>query len=403
MPRCSHRLRACTGALLVAAAAAIGGCEYASRRQAPSASPTSLPAAAQSESAQQPSETLRTGLERENYYRALLKIPVVVEDPALSKAAWKHARYVVKNHLQGGMFSISNGRLGVLRPESEARHEIAGNPWYSDDGATAGGMSPYIATGTVMPTKMGPIVDQLLTLPFSAILALDPQLSQVGYGQFCEAGECAAVLSIRHGLDKATFSQLYEGSVTRLWNPANGPLPLTPARLRSPIEFPPPGAAIDVSSYAGNGWPDPLAMCRGYEAPTGPPIILLLGQGSGPKGLVQVGDHDFSDDTERLDHCVLEAAAYAEALEQRRKSNQLAHDKQTEDQESRERQAEEELAAAWYLLHAYGAAVLIPRAPLQSGRSYSVSIIADSRRYEWSFSVTKPQTLAAAGGGRRKK
>src|SRR5208337_1870722 len=118
-----------------------------------------------------------------------------------------------------------------------------------------------------------------------------------------------------------------------------------------------------------------------------PPIILELGQGLDPDGLVQVADDSLSDGSAELEHCVLEAATYAKALERRRARDQQARGQQTEDQKARERQAEEELATAWYLLKAYGAVVLMPRAPLKPGHAYSVSITADSKRYDWSFRV----------------
>jgi hypothetical protein len=38
-------------------------------------------------------------------------------------------------------------------------------------------------------------------------------------------------------------------------------------------------------------------------------------------------------------------------------------------------------------LHAYGAIMIIPKDPLQAGHKYTVSVVADSQPYTWSFST----------------
>lgn len=386
---CNSVRRACA---LIAAAIIASGCNYASMGPNQSAPPAPVAATASPPEQTPIQEPLRSGLARENYYRALLKLPPVAEDRALSKGAEMHARYVVKNHLRGGEASLSNGRLGINRPDSEVRREDPKNPWYTEAGANAANISPYVMTGSVLPDKGEFVVDQVLTLPFSAILALDPQVSAIGYGQYCEAQECAAVLSIKHGLDKPVFASLYEGAVARLWNPANGPMPLTPARLRVPLEFPPPGATVELTSYAGNGWPDPLMSCAGYEVPTGPPIILELGQGLGANGMVEVDGHSLSDGKDDLSNCLLDSTSFY-PNEQRQQDQALAEPSQppTNDQEKarqeKARMARDQRANGSFLLGYYGAVIMIPRAPLKPGSTYTVSITADSKRYDWSFAV----------------
>ena len=39
------------------------------------------------------------------------------------------------------------------------------------------------------------------------------------------------------------------------------------------------------------------------------------------------------------------------------------------------------------LLKTWGAVILIPRAPLTSGTNYTVSITANEKDYEWSFTI----------------
>lgn len=355
------KLRATGGLLAALTLGGLLGCSTRAAAPAPAASPEAAGVVS--------AEPLRSALERVNKYRTMARLPAVVEDRALSDGCAKHSRYLVKNRLtQAGLALTGGGMPAGLLGESQ------GNAWFSREGLAATRRG-YAFAGGETPKDGRAVVDLWMTMPLRSLLVLDPQLAALGYGSYCEANDCAAMVSGRFGLEKAVRLGLFEGSAADLlWNPHNGPIPQSEGRLRSPVEFPPNGSTVAVVSYSGQEWPDPLASCPGYAAPTGHPMTLQIGKGSNSDGSFTVSAHSFSSNGQPLDHCVFDAATYANptAYEQSLWRSQLAIS---------------------------GTVVLIPRAPLVPGASYAVSITADSKTYEWSFEVAqnapKPATLEA--------
>lgn len=188
----------------------------------------------------------------------------------------------------------------------------------------------------------------------------DPQLAAVGFGLFCEQDNCVGVTAYRRGLEKSQFLALYEGNGMD-WNPRNGAMPWTVARLRKPIEFPPGSVLFPMRAYRGGEFPDPLAGCHGYSAPSGPAIVLQLGAPTQGED-VKISSGTLSERGTQLETCMFDATTYASPDGY---------------QQLRGRQ----------ILQAYGAVVMIPKSPLQSGHQYTVSMIADSQPYTWSFSI----------------
>ena len=58
-----------------------------------------------------PSDFAASANARANYYRAMAKLPPIVEEPAISAGALNHARYLVKNGIAGG--DIVLGQLNI--------------------------------------------------------------------------------------------------------------------------------------------------------------------------------------------------------------------------------------------------------------------------------------------------
>jgi hypothetical protein len=312
-------------------------------------------------------EPFRSTLARWNYYRASVSVPVLEVDPALNDAALHHAKYLVNNHIDAGDGIIRQGRLIETGWNTSAHSESVGNPWYTEDGekwanyANVFRGSAPVSDGTTLVDEQASRTDLLAIT--------DPQLASVGFGLFCEKDDCAGVIVYKHGLPKSQFLALYEGNGMD-WNPMLGTMPFTVARLRKPIEFPPASIAFPSHTYHGGEYPDPLTSCPGYSAPTGNVIVLQLGAPTEGED-VKISSSSISEGGSQLESCAFDATSYANP---------------DGSQQKRARQ----------ILHQYGAVVVIPKSPLQSGHTYTVSMVADAQPYTWSFNVAPDAKLVTA-------
>jgi hypothetical protein len=299
---------------------------------------------------------------RANYYRAMAKLPLYELAPGLSSAAALHAHYLVANRITDASIVIKNRQVQITTQKEASRSEKEGAPFYSNAGASVAYYAVVLNTRRLDITGAD-FVDQIATMPITGLYGLlYPQLVRLGAGGYCGEKQCAIVMTFRAGLEKAQFLQIYEGEQhDRMWNPSEGPLPLAIEHLKSPIEFPPDGSLVNLSSYEGTDLPNALAACPGYSAPTGPGISLQLGEGNGPAGAVEVTEYSLTRDGAQLDSCLVSAESAAGSTPA-------------------------DIAEARRILTRWGAVILIPRQPLTPGR-YQVSITADSKPYTWSFTV----------------
>ena len=127
------------------------------------------------------------------------------------------------------------------------------------------------------------------------------------------------------------------------------------------IEFPPDGSAIALD-WIGIESPDPLASCSGYERPVGLPITLQIGRLVDTK----LSAHSLTEDGKPIEYCAFDAPSY-------RNPNATGQE-----------------YGRWNL-RASGAVVIVPRAPLQPGSHYAVSITANDTTYAWSFTAAGAQ------------
>ena len=305
---------------------------------------------------------IANGVARANYYRAMAKLTLYEMDPALSSAAALHAHYLVANQSDDGSLLLKDKQVRVTVQQEASRTEKEGAPFYSEAGASVAYYAEVLRARRLDITGAD-FVDQIAAMPITGLYGLlYPQLARMGVGGYCDASRCAMVLMFRAGLEKAQFLKIYEGEEhDAMWNPHEGPLPLAVEHLRSPIEFPPDGSTVNLSTYAGGDLPNPLTACPGYSAPTGPAISLQLGKGDGPNGAVEVPEHSLTRDGVELESCLITAASSPGATT-------------------------EEIAATRRILTRWGAVILIPRQTLTPGR-YQVSITADSKHYAWSFAI----------------
>jgi len=279
-------------------------------------------------------------LRRVNYYRAMVKLPPIVEDPALSDGDLAHARYIVTNYHD----RIQHEGLGA-----EMHTEDPGSPGFTPAGLEAakssdmdvwsmrGASSGADPQGWGSPTWS---IDGWMSLPFHRMPILNPQLTSAGFGIDCESEACAAGINLLNGARRKRRGVSEAG----------------------PIEFPPEGATVAIRSF-DNEWPDPRTSCPGYESPSGLAITLQLGNWLDTHlGEYSVRRENADGSRTAVEACGFDSTSY---------SNPDGYT--------------QELGRN--VLKSYGTVVLIPRAPLDKGAKYAVSMAANGRQYDWTFST----------------
>ncbi len=230
-----------------------------------------------------------------NLFRSISRLPRVMEDPALSEGDRLHARYVVKTD-QGGHVEDPNNR------------------WYSPAGASAAASS-NVQWSSNVATSDAQAISYWMTGPYHAVGILNPSLDVVGYGSYREAGSPgyteAAALDIIRGIGAPNDAY--------------------------PIMWPGPNSSTPLAAYTGGEVPDPLASCRGYSAPTGLPLLLILDESA------KLGAHSLRRGGAAVPHCAYEL-----------NSNTV---------------------------------VVIPRSPLSRGARYEVTVNAAGEKHSWGFRV----------------
>jgi hypothetical protein len=315
-----------------------------------------------------PSDFTESAKARVNYYRAMAKLPPIVDDAAISAGALNHARYLVKNGIAGGDIVLENKQLRFQTPQDAFRWEDKGRPFFTDNGASAGRNAAILAAKEINLSG-AEFVDRLMTMPFSGLVPMVPQFSVAGLGAYCDPGLCAIVIPYRFALEKSVRIALYDGPASdRFWNPNLGLIPMETGRLRTPVEFPPDGATVSLQSFDGKDYPDPLMACPGYQAPTGSPISIQFGEGYGPDGSLELSSDFVTREGVELETCLITAASY------------FGRD-----------ETQTELGKAG--LERIGAAVIIPREPLAPGH-YKVALKEEDKLYEWSFTIAAPASPA---------
>ena len=166
-----------------------------------------------------------------NYYRATAGLSPVKEDGGLSRAAKKHAEYMVHNDVIGHSESARDPLFSPAGDEAGRHSNVAG--WWGSD------------------VSNRDFVEMWMVGPFHAVGILRPNLKKVGYGVAHDKTgvTSAAALDVIHGL---TYGE-----------PSN-----------KPVIWPGHGTTQPLSQYSGGEYPNPLSSCRGYSAPAGVPILV---------------------------------------------------------------------------------------------------------------------------------
>jgi len=224
----------------------------------------------------------------------------------------------------------------IVKNDVLGHSEDPQNPWYTPEGAAAAQSSNLSASYNAGSSDES-AVDVWMQAPFHAIGILDPALHHTGFGSYREADgglQMGAALDVIRGLGEV------------------------PASVGFPIQWPADGETVPISLHWGES-PNPLTSCPGYTAPAGLPILLQVG----PGGLVpDVTSTSFTQSSTALEHCTFDETSYANpdsSLQSLGRS----------------------------ILATRDAIVLIPRAPLMPGTTYTVSVTVDGQNYVWSFTV----------------
>lgn len=276
-----------------------------------------LPIVIKSENIPPPVYNPAAAVWRLNWWRGLAGAPGVQGNLELHSGCRAHARWMVNW-------------------QTAAHSEDPNLPGYTYEGDSCG-QAGILAFGVdVYPTDEQ-AVDVLLDSPFHALAALDPRLSEVGFGSarldmVWGGTYAAAALDVFHGVD---------------WS-----------RTGSLMTFPKNGGTLPILSYNGLAQPDPLTSCPGYTAPSG---AALLVTGAPPGVPVST---TLAQGGTLLEHCVITAATYVNPnaeLQQQGRS----------------------------MLGGTAAVMVIPRYPLQAGRTYTVRLVySGGQTVQWSFTTS---------------
>jgi hypothetical protein len=167
---------------------------------------------------------------------------------------------------------------------------------------------------------------------------LDPALHEAGFGSYRESigtWRMGAAMDVLRGL---------------------GGLP---PGLTFPVYFPGDGTHMPLLSHSGES-PSPLTSCPGYAQPSGPPIMLQIGDGGQTPNVTATS---LLENGAAREHCVFDETNYTNP-----------------------NGGQQSLGRS--ILNSRDAVVIMPRAPLVSGAEYTVSITTNGSTYTWSFTAT---------------
>lgn len=255
-------------------------------------------------------------LEVLNKLRSLSGLAPVSEDAGMTDGARRHSEYMV--------------RTGTM-----THSEDPGSDWYSVQGDVAARQSNLAVFGSSTATARE-AVELLMVSPFHGLAFVDPALSTSGAALFRDGSaspyRAGFTINVNGGRSAAAPSDY-------------------------PVLWPGHQSTVDLLTYPGGEYPDPLAPCAGYTAPTGTPLLLLFESDR------QVSAASLTDDLGNpLEACTFDRYGY---------TNPDA------DAQEAGRQA----------LASRNAIVVIPRAPLEEARRYHVDVATSGGDVQWSFTT----------------
>jgi hypothetical protein len=231
-----------------------------------------------------------------------------------------------------------HSRYMVANDEAIAHSEDPANPFYDPAGDLAAKNGNLFATSQTEANYIWSI-NFWASAPFHLIDMLKPNLNNVGYGDYIEAGGDVAMASV---LDIGSDPGGQKG-------------------LTYPILFPGPGSRTWIVRHSLYEWPDPLASCPGYSRPAGSPIVLLLGNGN---RVPHVENFRLAMGDTPLKACIFDQTTYSNPDSWAEKTGRqiLSHN---------------------------NAVVIMPRHPLAAEETYTVQVTANGETTTWQFETIK--------------
>ena len=259
-----------------------------------------------------------------NQFRTQSGLPQLAENIAWSAGSAAHSQYIMANSLTVHAQDPNKPSYSAAGNESGQNGNIAVSGW---DGA-----SELWA------------IDYWMSAAFHAVPMLNPHLTQTGFGIFRDNNHSFKMTAT---LDVSSRRDL--GSL--------------PASITYPLTFPQDGGEIWVLRYMLPEFPNPLTACSGLQKPTGPPIVLQIGEGDQTPSVTQTS-LTRSDGT-ALNHCVIDETRYVNSSAYQQEQGRSILDKQD-------------------------AIVLIPAQPFAVGETYTASVTVNGETIEWSFTAVGP-------------
>lgn len=252
-----------------------------------------------------------------NRFRAMGNVAPLSEVAALTLGSKLHSQYMVANDA-----AISHKEDPAL-------------PFYDPAGDQAARNGNVFATSMVEADYNWGI-NFWVSAPFHLVPMLAPRLERVGYGDYNEAGgdvSMAAVLDVRSQRNTAVDVVNY------------------------PLFFPADGETTWIGRHNLFEWPDPLTSCPGYSRPSGPPIVVQLGNGTLTP---TVYGHVLMQGDQPVESCLFDESTYHNPDVWAEKTGRQ-------------------------ILNSQDAVVIMPRYPLIADQTYTVQLDANGQRYQWSF------------------
>lgn len=188
--------------------------------------------------------------------------------------------------------------------------------------------------------RMTRAIESWIAGPFHRPQIVNPDVRQVGFGEYCNERVCAASLDWRSDLEPAL--------------PGGHP-------YATPIEIPPDGATVKPSGFGGE-WPSPTSTCPGYPY-NAPAITIQVGINMG----AAVSDASLTQATGAGAGTKVATCAYDFQRYTNPDPGTQEHGRQ--------------------MLRSFGQVVMMVRDPLASGETYRVAMTVNGKPYTWSFTA----------------
>ena len=254
---------------------------------------------------------------------------------ALSQGCRDHAKYLVMNY--GPMLAAGVNIGALMHTEDESK------PGYTPDGIKAARASDVMFQRPQKFTaeqRMTRAIEFWIAGPFHRPSLVNPDLRQVGFGEYCDEKVCASSLDWRSDLESSL--------------PGGHP-------YATPIQIPPDGATVKPSGFGGE-WPSPISNCPGY--PNNAPAITIQVGINMPATLTDASLIQTSGAAAgtRVGTCPYDFQTYANP-----DPGTQAHGRE--------------------VLRFFGEAVMMVRDPLSAGQTYRVDMTVNGKPYMWSITA----------------